>query len=278
VPDVGGAVVGYVPLVPDSGDRRPLRYEIVRDMILGIIESDGLAPGDRLPTSAELAEKSGFSLISVRRALDELERAGVVQRQQGVGTFVARSRIVSEPARSGNLLHTLESDGGSDVVTELVSMRVGLPSATVAANLRISEGLPVWEVVRRRLVESRPVITEIAVLPMALVPALDKDLLAAGGSLYAYLAETYDLVDEHEEQFLEVTVPTDLERQRLAVSARDLVVRIRGVSYTADGTPFDCFQQTYPARQFTFYASGSQNRRLLPHTDLHEWVVEPLPG
>jgi len=278
VPDVGGAVVGYVPLVPDSGDRRPLRYEIVRDMILGIIESDGLAPGDRLPTSAELAEKSGFSLISVRRALDELERAGVVQRQQGVGTFVARSRIVSEPARSGNLLHTLESDGGSDVVTELVSMRVGLPSATVAANLRISEGLPVWEVVRRRLVESRPVITEIAVLPMALVPALDKDLLAAGGSLYAYLAETYDLVDEHEEQFLEVTLPTDLERQRLSLGARDLVVRIRGVSYTTDGTPFDCFQQTYPARQFVFYASGSQNRRLLPHTDLHEWVVEPLPG
>ena len=270
-------LVGYVPPVPDSGDRRPLRYEIVRDMILGIIESEGLAPGDRLPTSAELAERSGFSLISVRRALDELERAGVVQRQQGVGTFVARSRIVSEPARSGNLLRTLEGDAAS-LDTELVSMRVGLPSATVAANLRISEGLPVWEVVRRRLLDGRPVMSEIAVLPMALVPALDKDLLAGGGSLYAYLAEHHDLVDEHEEQFLEVTVPTDLERQRLAVSARDLVVRIRGVSYTADGTPFDCFQQTYPARQFTFYASGSQNRRLLPHTDLHEWVVEPLPG
>jgi GntR family transcriptional regulator len=264
--------------VPDSGDRRPLRYEIVRDMILGIIDAEDLAPGDRLPTSAELAEKSGFSLISVRRALDELERAGVVQRQQGVGTFVARTRIVSEPARSGNLLRTLEGDGGTSLVTELVSMRVGLPSPTVAANLRIGVGLPVWEVVRRRLLDGRPVMSEIAMLPMALVPALDKDHLAEGESLYAYLAEQYDLVDEHEEQFLEVTVPTDLERQRLAVAARDLVVRIRGVSYTADGTPFDCFSQTYPARQFVFYASGSQNRRLLPHTDLHDWVVEPLPG
>jgi GntR family transcriptional regulator len=264
--------------VPDSSDRRPLRYEIVRDMILGIIESEHLAPGDRLPTSAELAERSGFSLISVRRALDELERAGVVQRQQGVGTFVARNRIVSEPARSGNLLRTLESDGGPDLTTELVSMRVGLPSPTVAANLRIGDGLPVWEVVRRRLLGGRPVMAEIAVLPLALVPALDKELLASGGSLYAYLAEHHDLVDEHEEQFLEVALPTEQERQRLEVGSRDLVTRIRGVSYTADGTPFDCFQQTYPARQFVFYASGSQNRRLLPHTDLHEWVVEPLSG
>ena len=247
-------------------------------MILAIIDDEGLAPGDRLPTSAELADRSGFSLISVRRALDELERAGIVQRQQGVGTFVARDRIVSEPARSGNLLETLEGEGGARLVTELVSMRVGLPTVSVAANLRVNAGLPVWEVVRRRLLDGRPVIAETAMLPLQLVPALDKDALARGDSLYAFLADTYGLHDEHEEQFLEVTLPTDLERQRLSLGARDLVVRIRGVSYTTDGTPFDCFQQTYPARQFVFYASGSQNRRLLPHTDLHEWVVEPLPG
>jgi len=247
-------------------------------MILAIIDDEGLAPGDRLPTSAELADRSGFSLISVRRALDELERAGIVQRQQGVGTFVARDRIVSEPARSGNLLETLEGEGGARLVTELVSMRVGLPSASVAANLRVNAGLPVWEVVRRRLLDGRPVIAETAMLPLQLVPALDKDALGRGDSLYAYLADTYGLHDEHEEQFLEVDVPTATEMQRLELGARDQVVRIRGVSYSTDGTPFDCFEQAYPSRQFVFYASGSQNRRLLPHTDMRAWGVDALPG
>ena len=247
-------------------------------MILAIIDDEGLAPGDRLPTSAELADRSGFSLISVRRALDELERAGIVQRQQGVGTFVARDRIVSEPARSGNLLETLEGEGGARLVTELVSMRVGLPTASVAANLRVNAGLPVWEVVRRRLLDGRPVIAETAMLPLQLVPALDKDALARGDSLYAFLADTYGLHDEHEEQFLEVDVPTATEMQRLELGARDQVVRIRGVSDSTDGTPFDCFEQAYPSRQFVFYASGSQNRRLLPHTDLRAWGVDPLPG
>ena len=47
---------------------------------------------------------AGVSLITVRRALEELERDGRVAGHQGVGTFVARPRIVTEPARRGGLL------------------------------------------------------------------------------------------------------------------------------------------------------------------------------
>src|SRR2546430_5650049 len=64
-----------------------------------------------LPTHAELAELTGVSLITVRRALDELERAGKVRRHQGLGTFLARPRIVTEPTRAGSLLGTLAAGG-----------------------------------------------------------------------------------------------------------------------------------------------------------------------
>jgi DNA-binding GntR family transcriptional regulator len=159
-----------------------------------------------------------------------------------------------------------------------VSVRVGLPSAGVAANLQINDGLPVWEVVRRRVLDGRPVIAETAMLPLRLVPALDTDALAKGESLYGYLAQTYGLVDEHEDQFLEVVPPTSSVRARLGLGAREQVVRIRGVSYSTDGTPFDCFEQTYPAREFVFSVSGTARRRLLPETGLGEWGVTALPG
>jgi hypothetical protein len=106
-------------------------------MILKMIEDQNLQAGSRLPTSIELVELSGFSLISVRRALDELERAGRVERQQGVGTFVARKRIVSDPARTGDLLDTLAA-GRDDVdfKTKLVSIKIGMPSPIIASSLR----------------------------------------------------------------------------------------------------------------------------------------------
>src|SRR5260370_37311488 len=90
-----------------------LLYERVVALVEQRIADRGMAPGDRLPRYAELAELAGVSMITVRRALDELERAGRVRRHQGLGTFVARPRIVSEPARTGGLLETLGEEGGA---------------------------------------------------------------------------------------------------------------------------------------------------------------------
>lgn len=254
-----------------------LRYEIVKDLILSIIAEQNLQPGDRLPTSTELAKESGFSLISVRRAMDELERAGRIQRQQGVGTFVAQSRILSAPARTGDLLETLSgTHQAGRLTTELVSIKAAVPSATIASNLKLADGLPVWQINRRRLLDGKPVIAESAVIPMQLVPKLDEQWLRDGKSLYGFLATKYGLIDQHEEQFLEVTVPSSHERTQLSLPTRESIVRVRGVSFNADGIPFDCFQQIYPARQFVFFVSGSQQKHLLPSTNTGDWSVSPL--
>lgn len=260
-------------------EQRVLRYQVVKDLVLTIIAEQGLQPGDRLPSSSELANMADVSQISVRRALDELERAGRITRHQGVGTFVAQPRIVSDPARSGALLTTLgESDATKDMTTELLGLRIGMPSATIASALNLSAGQPVWEVVRRRVLAGRPLIVERAVLPLSLVTALDETYLANGGSLYAFIGENYDLVDDYEEQYLEVTVPSSEERDWLELPAREQVVAIKGVSFTAEGAAFDCYQQVYPASRFGLYLSGSRNRRLL---DLHKnepWSITALGG
>ena len=261
--------------MPESSSK--LRYEIVKDLILSIIADQNLQPGDRLPTSTELADQSGFSLISVRRAMDELERAGRIQRQQGVGTFVAQNRILSAPARTGDLLETLSgTHQAGRLTTELVSIKAAVPSTTIAANLKLADGLPVWQINRRRLLDGKPVIAESAVIPMQLAPTLDEEWLRDGKSLYGFLSTKYGLIDQHEEQFLEVTVPTSQERTQLSLPTRENIVRVRGVSFSADGIPFDCFQQIYPARQFVFFVSGSQQKHLLPSTNTGDWSVSPL--
>lgn len=258
---------------------RVLRYQAVQQLVLSLIDQHNLQPGDRLPSTAELAQLSGVSQISVRRALDDLERAGRIQRHQGVGTFVAQPRILSDPARSGGLLTTLsEAAPDPDLTTELLGLRVGLPGASIAAALQIDEGQPVWEVVRRRRMGGEPAIVERAVLPLQLVPALDEKFLGSGGSLYTFLSERYGINDADEEQFLEVTVPTADEREWLGLPAREHVVAIKGVSFDEAGTPFDCYQQIYPARRFAFYFSGSRERKVFTPRDGEDWKVAPMPG
>lgn len=254
-----------------------LRYQAVYDLVISLIDDEGLRPGDRLPSTTELAERAGVSIISVRRALDELDRNGKIVRHQGLGTFVAPERIASHPSVPGTLLDTLHGqEREGDLTTELTSLIVGTPSAKQAAALRVAEGSPVWEVTRRRSLGSTPKVLERAVLPLTLVPSLEDAALDQGGSLYTFLADRYDLVDEFTEQALEVDKPTPWERENLAIEAGRDVVRIRGVSSTAAGVAFDCFQQTYPASDFVFYVSGSSRRRLVDPTDDESWQVRPL--
>jgi DNA-binding GntR family transcriptional regulator len=262
---------------------RVLRYQHVYDLVVDLIEEQGLGEGDRLPSTAQLAELAGVSVISVRRALDELDRNGKIVRHQGVGTFVAPQRILSRPSTPGGLLETLAAtDRGIELTTELIGLIVGIPSAKHAIALGIDEGAPVWEISRLRRLGDAPKVLERAVVPLALAPSLDEKHLAGGGSLYGFLADRYGFVDDFVEQAIEVDQPTTWEREHLGVGARSDVVRIRGVSVTADGVPFDSFQQTYPAREFAFYISGTTHGLLVePAHAQHEdrpWSVHSLGG
>jgi DNA-binding GntR family transcriptional regulator len=251
-----------------------LRYEQVIQRVERLIADRDMQPGDLLPTNQELARTAGVSLITVRRALDELERSGRVRRHQGVGTFVAGGRILSEPARRGTLLATLESARDAKVTTRLVEVARGIAGPTVSGVLEVDPDEPVWEIVRLRLIRGRPAILERAVLPVRLVPRLDRRGLAAGRSLYGFLESEYGLRDDSEEQYLEVSSPAPAERTHLELTGRDRVVRIRGVSLTEDGTAFDSFQQAYPAGDFVFYISGRAARHVLRASDARDWGIE----
>jgi GntR family transcriptional regulator len=50
-----------------------------------------LAPGDKLPSAAEVVAATAINPNTVLKAYRELERAGLVEARQGVGTFVRRS-------------------------------------------------------------------------------------------------------------------------------------------------------------------------------------------
>ncbi len=66
----------------------PLYQQIV-DGIKREISTGHLLPETLLPSFRVLAEDLLVSLITVKRAYEELELLGIIYRRQGVGTFVA---------------------------------------------------------------------------------------------------------------------------------------------------------------------------------------------
>lgn len=71
-----------------ADDPRPMYQQII-DQITAKVMAGDWSPGQSLPSIRELAAASRVSVITVRRAYEELERAGVIATRQGKGSVVA---------------------------------------------------------------------------------------------------------------------------------------------------------------------------------------------
>jgi GntR family transcriptional regulator len=68
---------------------RELRYRQIADELRGRVATGEFVEGGLLPSESELAATHGVSRVTVRRALAELKRSGLVDSRQGFGWFVA---------------------------------------------------------------------------------------------------------------------------------------------------------------------------------------------
>jgi GntR family transcriptional regulator len=89
-------------------------YQQIIDAIKREVAAGRLAPGSALPSFRVLAEQLLVSLITVKRAYEELEREGIIHRHQGLGTFVAergdaRSRAVRRTAAEGAIAEAVRA-------------------------------------------------------------------------------------------------------------------------------------------------------------------------
>ena len=82
-------------------------YVQVRDQVLRALAAGVLAPGDQMPTMRQVAVALRIDLNTVRRAYDELERAGAPIVQHGRGTFVATPPEPHDPAAEARRLDGL---------------------------------------------------------------------------------------------------------------------------------------------------------------------------
>lgn len=120
------------------------------------IASGGFDAGDPLPGEQALAATHHVSRITVRRALAELEREGLIDRRRGAGTFVNR-REVAKPviADLADVLRNLVEMGKSTDVRLLAFGYLEPPPPIVEA-LRLSPGERVQRSVRVRIIEGKP--------------------------------------------------------------------------------------------------------------------------
>ncbi|MGC5628758.1 GntR family transcriptional regulator [Georgenia sp. Z1344] len=227
----------------------------------------GPAPADTpLPSEALLCEEYGVSRITVRRALDELDRDGIVRREQGRGTFTTGRRRSAGPRTEvfdlTGFFHQMAAEGRR-VTSRVLTQGVFAPAADVALELGVHPTAPVVRLDRLRSVDGTVDHLSRVWLSHDAYPAVaTTDFHEI--SLYDFLRETYGLQLVEDRVSVSMVRPTGDVAALLDAPAGSLRLHTSSTAYAPDHRPIVHGRTTFASADatasFTVVTSGSPLR------------------
>ena len=218
-------------------------FSQVEETLKDMIEGDRYSPGDQIPSERELSEELGISRMTVRKAMENLTRLGLLERRSTKGTFVARrpvGRIISGESDGAYSLSQLLSQEGAKAGSKLLSFVTALASLKIATRLKIRLGSTVFVITRVRTVNDVPFSIETSYIPAVIAPGLTVEHLdSQDASLYKILGERYNIFASKSDKLLELTYTTQAEAEILGLHPGDPAFLLRSLIVDENEKPIE---------------------------------------
>ncbi|HEX4689106.1 MAG TPA: GntR family transcriptional regulator [Solirubrobacteraceae bacterium] len=227
----------------------PRYYEIEQALRARVAK---LAPGDPLPSDAELCQEFGVSRMTARNAMAPLVQAGIVQRIPGRGTFVAQQPVHRQAGSLISFSDEMRRRGrrpSSRLLTR--GTRAGTGAETVSLGLR--SGSEVAELVRLRLADEEPIAIEASAFAPSLAAVLESADLE-GGSLFDTLVGAGHVPTAGRASLVaEAATATDARHLRIKRGGPLLVER--RLIFDQSGRPLELTESRYAADRYALEVS-----------------------
>ncbi|WP_121183428.1 GntR family transcriptional regulator [Nocardiopsis sp. Huas11] len=266
----------------DRTDPRPLHAQVA-GVLRAEIRDRSIAPGDTLPSEAELRERFGVSRSVVRQALATLEDEGTVRRTRG------RAPVAAVPTEHHRLVQRVTglfdqfSAEGLRLHTSVLALaptRSGVPSA-----VRHLGGADLLRLERVRSVDGDPLSYVRTWLPAERFAELDSAMLR-DASLHRLMEQRFGAVPTSGRRQIRA-VPADPRiAQELGVTEGAPLLLLEGGTFDQHGTPLEWFESWHRSDRVVFdiEADGAAEQvritpdpSLLPHAD-HPAARPGAPG
>jgi GntR family transcriptional regulator len=221
---------------PPAKGRTP-KYVAIRDWLSRRIASGAFARGEQLPSEHDLMARFSVSRVTVRQALDDLRRAGIIDAHRGKGYFVSRLTAVHNLQRLqsfGEIMAPLGVETRSDVI-EIVEEPA---SRDVAEALSAACGAPVTRIVRLRIAGGTVVSLDISFFPLEIgrqLAALD----LASQDIFILLERLLGIELAYADLTIDVVAAPEREAKLLGVAPGQHVLRIRRLTHDTRGCGID---------------------------------------
>lgn len=157
----------------DKNNKVPLYLQLVEELI-SKIEKNEYQQDDKLPSERELCEMYDLSRITVRNALQELERDGYIYKLHGKGTFVSSRTYTQNLVKMYSFTEEMKKLGKIPN-TKVLSFKTIKADNRYGKKLDIEPGEIIYEIKRLRSADDEPLMYETSYVPANKFPGLKKE-------------------------------------------------------------------------------------------------------
>ena len=229
-------------------------YRQLAELLRAQITSGEIGDGQRLPSEAQLGETYGVSRVTIRQALAELERHGMLDRAPGRGTFVRVPRRPLEVLTRLSGFSEHARAAGMTAGYRVIRAEETLAPEEVARQLELNEPRA-FVVERVLLANGLPVGMHVSWLPLGIVkraqPGTFTGEALGAGSLYSAIDAAG--VDLHRAQErLEPARVNGHQAEALGVEPGTLVQRVHRTVWDRQERPVLIESDTYLPDAYTY--------------------------
>lgn len=212
-------------------------YSRIREDLRASITSGAWQPNDRLPSESELITRYSVSRITVRQALSDLQRDGLIFKVAGKGSFVAPAKPFQELTRLQGFAEAMGALGHA-TFNRVLSVRATPAPTDVAQRLLLPADEPVIEIRRVRHVGPLPVSLDLTWLPLAIGQRVAREDLA-GRDIFNILETDCGLPLGHADLVVDAVLADAEQAALLGVHRGAPLLHIERLTHGADGRPLD---------------------------------------
>ncbi|NMH66227.1 histidine utilization repressor [Shewanella salipaludis] len=198
------------------------KFAEIKQYIIARIETGEWEENARLPSENQFAEQFGCSRMTARRALTELTDNGVLERSQGLGTFVAGLKSQSSLLAIRNIADEIKDRGHGYSVQQLELAQVEA-KAPIAIALGLEVGSPVFYSVLVHCEQGAALQLEERYVNPALIPDyLQQDFSSL--TPHEYLSQVAPLTEAR--HTIEAIVASEQIQRQLQIPASEPCLQI----------------------------------------------------
>ncbi|MHB1229037.1 MAG: GntR family transcriptional regulator [Halothiobacillus sp.] len=217
-------------------------YTQIKEVLRNRILNGTYQCHDQMPSESELTKIFGVSRITVRQALDHLQKEGLIFKIHGKGTYVSKPKVFQNLGKLQGFGEAM-SGMGYEIVSELIDQKVIPADKTVSLKLNVNKDELVYEIRRVRYLNRSPLSLDVTYIPKAIGERLVKEDLAHR-DIFLILENDYGYSLGQADLQIESILADDVLAELLHIDAGAPILRIERLTFTTNNQPLD-FEYLY---------------------------------